>query len=161
NTNKCFTSFTVVDSTAPTFACPAATTNSANASCQAAIPDLVTSLSAADNCTPAGSLGKSQNPAAGTPVGLGTSPITVRVWDTAGNTNTCATSFTVIDTTPPTVACPAATTNSADASCQSTIPNVLGGVIASDNCTAASSLSKSQSPAAGTPVGLGTYPITV
>src|SRR5439155_1462452 len=114
-----------------------------------------------DNCTPSGSLSKSQDPAANTSVGLGTHPITVTVVDAAGNSNTCSTSFTVVDTTPPTVSCPAATTNSANANCEATIPNVLPGVIASDNCTPSGSLSKSQSPTAGTTVGLGTHPITV
>src|SRR5439155_27319961 len=76
-----------------------------------------------------------------------------------GNTSSCTTTFTVTDTTPPTVTCPAATSTSANANCQAAVPNVLATV--SDNCSAANAITLSQSPAAGTLVGTGTYTITV
>src|SRR6185295_1416899 len=117
--------------------------------------------SASDNCSAAGSITLSQSPAAGAPVGLGPHTITVTATDQAGNSATCTTTFTVNDTTPPSVTCPAGTSASADANCQAAIPNVLSGVSASDNCSAAGSITLSQSPAAGTPVGLGPHTITV
>src|SRR5207244_1677792 len=61
------------------------------------------SLTASDNCTAAGSLIKTQSPAAGTLVGLGTTTITVTVKDAANNTSTCTTTFTVQDKTAPVV----------------------------------------------------------
>src|SRR5438093_5492033 len=40
-------------------------------------------------------------------------------------------------------------------------PNVLSGVTVSDNCSSAGSITLTQSPAAGTMVGLGPHTITV
>src|SRR5205814_2185600 len=102
-----------------------------------------------------------QSPAAGTLVGLGAHTITVTATDEAGNSATCATTFTVTDTTVPTVSCPAPTSPSADGGCQAAVPNVLGGVTASDSCSATNGITLCQSPAAGTLVGLGAHTITV
>src|SRR5207245_4635087 len=101
-----------------------------------------------------------QSPTAGTLVGLGAHPITVTATDAAGNSASCTTSFIVADNTPPTVTCPAATTASADATCQGAVPNILSGVTVSDNCSSAGSITLVQSPAAGTMVGLGAHAIT-
>jgi hypothetical protein len=49
----------------------------------------------------------SQSPAAGTLVGLGTTTITVTATDASHNSSSCATTFTVIDNTPPTINAPA------------------------------------------------------
>lgn len=95
---------TVADGIAPTVTAPAATTASANSSCQAPIPDVTAGSSASDNC---GSVTVSQSPAAGTPVGLGTHQITVTATDAAGNSSTATTSVTVSDTTAPVLSCPA------------------------------------------------------
>jgi hypothetical protein len=48
---------------------------------------------------------------------------------------------------------------SADGSCQSTVPDLTGEIAASDNCDA--SLTITQSPAAGTAIGLGTTLVTI
>jgi len=58
-----------------------------------------------------------------------------------------------------TLSCPSPTTASADSNCQAHVPNVLAGVTASGGCGGPVTLS--QSPAAGTLVGLGTTTITV
>src|SRR5439155_904932 len=100
-------------------------------------------------------------PAAGALVGLGTNTVTVTATDAAGNSTTCTTSFVVTDATPPTVVCSAAPGATFDANCQAAVPNVLGVVTVSDNCTATGAITLSQSPAAGTLVGLGTNTITV
>lgn len=72
-------------------------------------------------------------------------------------------SFTVVvnvpDNTSPIVSCPSPTTAAADSNCQARVPNVLAGVTASGGCGGPVTLS--QSPAAGTLVGLGTTTITV
>src|SRR5438067_4896583 len=81
--------------------------------------------------------------------------------DEAGNSATCTTTFTVTDTSVPTVSCPAPTSASADGSCQAVVPNVLGGVTASDSCSGTNGITLVQSPAAGTLVGLGAHTITV
>jgi hypothetical protein len=161
NEGTCSSSFTVRDTTPPVVTCPGDMTANADAQCQARIPNLLAGLTASDNCTPSGSLVKSQDPAAGTVVGLGQYTITARVRDAAGNEGTCSLRFSVLDRTPPVVTCPAGTVTSADARCQARIPDLLGGITASDNCTAVGSLVKSQDPAPGTVVGLGRYTITV
>src|SRR5439155_36850 len=81
--------------------------------------------------------------------------------DEAGNSATCTTTFVVTDNTAPTVICSAVPGASADTNCQAAVPNVLGGVSASDSCSPTNAITLSQSPAAGTLVGLGTNTITV
>src|SRR5204862_117558 len=165
--------------TPPTVTCPAATNANADVNCQAAVPNILSGVTVSDNCSSAGSITLSQSPAAGTLVGLGAHSITVTATDAAGNTSNCTTSFTVTatneagntatcitaatatDATPPTVTCPAPTNASADVNCQAVLPNLLGGVTVSDNCSAPNAITLSQSPAAGTLVGLGAHTITV
>src|SRR5204863_4463880 len=83
------------DNTAPTVICPADSGASADANCQAAVPDVLGGVSVSDNCSAAGAITLSQSPTAGTLVGPGTYTITVTVTDAAGNSATCTTSFTV------------------------------------------------------------------
>ena len=156
NSSTCTTTFTVVDATPPTVNCAPATSANADANCLAAIPNVLGGVTASDNCDT--SLTLSQSPAAGTLVGLGMHTITVTATDDAGNSAACTTTFTVVDATPPTVNCPAGTSANADANCQAAVPNVLGGVTASDNCSA---VTVTQSPAAGTSVGLGDTTVTL
>ncbi|HWW02087.1 MAG TPA: PKD domain-containing protein [Candidatus Acidoferrum sp.] len=156
------TNLTVIvqDTTPPTGSCPGPISASADANCQAAIPNVLSQVVASDNCTDAGSLALTQNPVVGTLVGLGAHPITVTVTDASGNSSTCSVLFTVADTTPPVIlSVPGPTTVSADANCQGAVPNVLPGVVATDNCS--SQLTLTQNPAAGTVVGSGQYTITV
>src|SRR5207249_5280869 len=101
------------------------------------------------------------SPAAGTLLGLGAHTDTVTATDAAGNSATCTTIFTVTDTTAPMVNCSAIPNASADGTCQAAVPNVLSGVTTSDACSAASAITITQSPAAGTLVGLGAHTITV
>src|SRR5205814_1241938 len=48
-----------------------------------------------------------------------------------------------------------------DGNCQAAVPNVLSGVTVNDGCSAAGEITVTQSPAAGTLVGLGAHTITV
>src|SRR5204863_25025 len=102
-----------------------------------------------------------ESPAAGTLTVPVTDALPVSATDAAGNSATCTTSFVVTDNTAPTVTCSATPSAFAGANCQATVPNVLGGVSASDNCSPTNSITLIQSPAAGTLVGLGTNTITV
>jgi len=95
------------------------------------------------------------------PYPLGDTLVLLTATDGEDGASFCRADVTVQDNTPPAVTCPAATSASAGASCKAAIPNVLGGVVASDNCSAVASLTSSQSIAAGSLVGLGTTPIDV
>src|SRR5437762_5429294 len=94
-------------------------------------------------------------------MGMGAHVITVTATDAATNSATCTTTFTVTDDTAPTVSCPAPSSVSAGTNCLAAVPDVLGGVSASDNCSGTNGITLSQSPAAGTLVGLGVHTITV
>src|SRR5204862_5022399 len=100
-------------------------------------------------------------PAAGTLVGLGTHVITVTATDAATNSATWTTICAVTDDTASTVSCPAPSSVSAGTNCLVAVPDVLGGVSASDSCSGTNGITLSQSPAAGTLVGLGVHVITV
>jgi hypothetical protein len=147
--------FTVIDNTPPSLTVPADPSAFANASCQAAIPDVSSSSTASDNC---GAVTITQSPTAGTLVGLGAHTITVKATDAASNHTEKTVTFTVTDNTPPSLTVPADSSAFANASCQALIPNVVSGSTASDNCGA---VTITQSPAAGTVVGLGAHSITV
>lgn len=122
-----------VDTTPPVITCPAGTSASANSNCQAPVPNVVGGVTASDNCTDAGSLTITQNPAAGTLVSVGATTITVTVKDDANNTATCTTTFTVTDATPPTALCKNITVPlDADGNASITAAQVDNG--SSDNC---------------------------
>ncbi len=91
----------------------------------------------------------------------GITTINVRALDNAGNISALTSQVVKIDLTAPTVMCPSASTVSAGASCEANLPNVTANVTASDNLTPTGSLAITQSPAAGTPVGLGSHIVTV
>src|SRR3989449_286347 len=117
-------------------------------------------VSASDGCSPTNQIALIQSPAAGTLVGLGSHTITVTATDEAGNSAICTTSFTVSDNTAPTVSCSAVPSAFADGNCQAAVPDVMGGVSASDGCSPTNQIALIQSPAAGTLVGLGSHTIT-
>ncbi|MEM7391510.1 MAG: HYR domain-containing protein, partial [Verrucomicrobiota bacterium] len=81
-----------------------------------------------DNCGVAGAM---QTPLPGTPIGLGTTVVSVVVSDFAGNTATCMVNVVGIDTNPPAVTCPADVTVECDAD---TSTNATGVATATDNC---------------------------
>ncbi|MGO9246666.1 MAG: PKD domain-containing protein [Verrucomicrobiia bacterium] len=89
--------------------------------------------------------------------------VSLTVRGTGGsNTLTESSLITVVDTTPPTIlACAPAVTVQADGVGRATVPNFTAGVRATDNCTAANALLKTQSPPAGTVVGPGPTTVTI
>jgi uncharacterized delta-60 repeat protein len=160
--STCTATITVVDNTPPSVTCPTSFTVAADANCQGAIPNILGSVIASDNCTPPGSLVKTQSPPAGTILSTGPHTVTVTVTDGSANSSTCSTVVTIADSVPPTITtCPPGRSVPAGAMCQGTVPDVTPEVVASDNCTAPASLVKTQSPAAGTVVPVGSHPITV
>jgi len=147
---------TVNDTTRPNVACPVNQTVSVGADCQALVPDFATGAVAIESCSPV--LIRSQIPTAGTAVGLGSHTVTVSVADEAGNVGTCTVTLTAIDSTAPVGDCPPARTVKA---CTALVPDFTADLAATDNCTPAGALVKTQSPAAGTRVNGGTHVVTL
>ena len=93
---------------------------------------------------------------------VGNHIIGLKVTDPCGASSQTNVLVQVTDTTPPTIlSAPSSLTVSVGANCQGTVPNVLAGVVATDNCTPATQLVLSQSPSAGTLLGPGTYSVNV
>src|SRR5439155_313645 len=161
NSATCTTIFTVTDTSAPTVNCSPIPNASADGNCQATVPNVLSGVTVSDSCSATNAITLSQSPAAGTLVGLGAHTITVTATDEAGNSATCTTIFTVTDTTAPTVNCSPIPNATSDGNCQAVVPDVLGGVTVSDSCSGTNAIALSQSPAAGTLVGLGAHTITV
>jgi len=153
----------IKDFTPPTIiGVPPSFTLAAGADCQARVPDILSNVVATDSCTPADQLVKTQPPAAGTIVGTGNHSILVTVTDSSSNSSTATVSFTVADTAPPAIlSAPSSVKLSADSNCQATVPNVLGSVLVSDNCTPSAQVALVQSPAPGTVLAHGLYTLTI
>ena len=152
---------TVVDTIPPTIlSCASNRTLSAGANCTATLPDLTGEVVATDASGP---VTVTQNPPPGTLLGLGLTNITFTARDSSSNASVCASSLTVVDTTPPFVlACVLELTLGFDTNCQALLPDLTTTdyIIASDNC---SSVSVAQAPPANTamPVGTNTVVLTV
>ncbi len=173
---SCTQTMTVNDVTPPTITPPPDQTASADANCQAAVPDFTQSTTVTDNCACASSdtsdtcqgrerITVTQDPAPGTVVGPGTYTITLTANDGSsnndgqGNTSTAHVTFTVKDTTAPIITCPAnITTNTDPGLCAAAV--VTGTATATDNCdsnpTITGTRSDSQPLVAPYPVGTTT-----
>jgi len=152
----------VQDTMAPTITAPAQIEAAAGVTCQAAVPNVLSLIAVNDNCTAQADLQVSQSPSAGAPVTVGDHPIQVTVTDLAGNVGSATIMLHVVDKTmPEIVSTRGSLTVAAGSDCQAIVPNVLGDVVASDNCTPANQLVLAQSPIPGTSVGKGQHTITV
>lgn len=159
NSTTCTTLLTVVDQTAPVISgVPGPITLSADADCQARVPNVLPSVVASDNCTPANQLRLSQDPAAGTVVGSGQYTITVSAKDAAGNAASATVPLKVVDTTPPIIQAITVNPSVLSPPNHALIP-VTVSVAASDNCDPAP-VSKIVSITANGPTAPGDIQIT-
>jgi uncharacterized repeat protein (TIGR01451 family) len=144
---SCQQTVTVNDTTPPVITAVDSTA-SADANCQAAVPDYSNQVT--DNCACASNdnsqdcvgqhrITTTQDPAAGTLLGPGTYTIHLTANDGssnndgAGNTTTKDVTFTVRDTTPPTITCPPdMTVPTEPGTCSAHV--VTGTATATDNC---------------------------
>jgi uncharacterized repeat protein (TIGR01451 family) len=152
-TESCSQTVTVVDVTPPVITVDAPAPASADASCQAAIPDLTAVAQVSDNCACSGSdqtdscVGREaiavvQSPAAGTLVGLGSHQITLTANDGsdnnggAGNSTSVTVNFVVSDITAPTFTSVPADVTVYTGGGATTCDTVVdpGTALASDNC---------------------------
>ncbi|MBL8863336.1 MAG: HYR domain-containing protein [Planctomycetes bacterium] len=155
NPATCSTTFSVLDTTPPEItSCAPAQSAPAGAGCSAAVPDLTGLVVASDEC---GTVSVTQVPAPGTLVGAGTIEVVLTVTDAAGNPATCSTTFSVLDTTPPEITCPAPLALSAGPGCLAALPDLTSSVGVID----CGPVTLSQSPAAGTLLGLGGTIVTL
>jgi len=153
-------SITINDTVAPSISAPANVTvnTGPNATtCGTVVTDAqLGTANASDN---AGNVSVDRS---GVPSGnvfpVGTTTITYTATDNAGNSNAATQTVTVIDNTAPTLSAPAPTSVNADSTGHATIPDVVAGTTASDNC---GPVTVTQSPLAGTIVGTGTHTITL
>lgn len=136
-TASCTQTITVNDVTPPTIAATNSTA-SADANCQAAVPDFSNTVT--DNCST--NISYTQTPAAGTLEGLGTYTVHITANDNssnnggAGNTSTKDITFTVNDTTPPsfTFVPSSITTSTGPGATTCGVTLDPGTATASDNC---------------------------
>ncbi|MBW7864747.1 MAG: HYR domain-containing protein [Candidatus Hydrogenedentes bacterium] len=158
NTDTCTATLTVQDVTPPEITqCAGDQAVGADALCQGTVPDLTAGVIATDDCV---NVDISQDPAAGTLVGLGDTTVTITAMDNAGNMDTCTATLTVEDTTPPEITvCAPGDGAVADGNCEAMVPDFTGAVAATDNCDIAPVIT--QDPVAGTVVGLGVTAVTI
>lgn len=156
--------------------------------CEAVVPDLTGDVAVADCCAASArgifdcEIRITQSPAAGSPL-TGPTDVTIEVErcftfpdvlaigagsdESCEALGSCTVQLNPVDETPPVIAnCPEDLVLGADADCLGlvpdlTIPDVTTIAIATDNCTAAEDIILTQSPAAGTQIGLGTTVVTV
>lgn len=140
--SQCAAVITAVDQTPPTLSCAPASSAECTGNTSAVVN--VPSATSHDNCGPATVVG----PAGNASYPLGSTPLTFSATDGSGNTATCTTNVTVVDTTPPTIACAAPLTAECTGN-QSAAVNVASPT-ASDVCS---------SVVVTGPAGTSTYPL--
>ncbi len=90
----------------------------------------------------------------------GTYTITYSASDSGGHSTTKTRTVNVVDTTGPAITtCPPPRSANADSSCQAQVPDFTGDAVATDSCGGAVTIT--QSPAAGTVVGVGSTVVTI
>jgi gliding motility-associated-like protein len=143
--------FTVgfIDTIKPTISCPTPITTYLNANCTAAIPNYLSSISWADNCTSNSSLMTfTQSPIPGTPASVN-QVINLTVIDPTGNAKSCGINQLFIDTIKPVLNCPSNQTVYSNSSCSSVLPNYMNIVTDLENCFFTTDVTYSQSPTVG------------
>ncbi|HKG60567.1 MAG TPA: DNA/RNA non-specific endonuclease [Pyrinomonadaceae bacterium] len=153
-------SITVNDTVAPVLNAPAnvsVNTGAGATTCGAVVTEAQLGTATATDNAGSVSIERSGVPA-GNIFPVGTTTITYTATDNAGNSSTATQTVTIIDNTAPTITVPPPTSVNADGTGHATIPNVVVGTTASDNC---GPVTVTQSPLAGTVVGAGTHVITI
>ncbi|MBX7242956.1 MAG: HYR domain-containing protein, partial [Bacteroidia bacterium] len=154
-------SFTVnkVDINPPTIVCPANQTLPLSANCSVTLPDYTLQATASDVCP--GAVVITQSPAAGTILsGQGATTVTLTATDAGNNTATCSFTVNRVDTSPPSLNCPATQSLVLSPNCAAVLPDYTLTVSATDACTGAAAVT--QSPAPGTAYsGIGSMTVTL
>ncbi|MFT3885996.1 MAG: HYR domain-containing protein [Flavobacteriales bacterium] len=156
NSTACSFTVTVADARPPSINCPANITVNAQPGLCGAVVNYTPPIGT-DNCTGAATV-RTSGPESGGVFQLGTTTVTHRVTDAAGNSTACSFTVTVIDAQPPSINCPADITVNAQ-------PGLCGAVvnytppIGTDNCTGAVTV-RTSGPVSGSLFSVGTTTIT-
>lgn len=152
-------SITVNDTVAPTISAPANVsvgTGAGATSCGTVVTDAQLGNATANDNTGSVSVARTGVPS-GNSFPLGTTTVTYTATDGAGNSASATQTVTVFDDTAPELTAPTPTTVTTTTG-QAAVPNVVAGATFSDNC---GPVTVTQSPLAGTMVGVGTHTITL
>lgn len=132
NTSTCTATFDIVDTTPPVLTCPGDLTVTCDPATNGAAFDAwLASATGSDNCgSPV-----ITNDAGPAPTGCGSTTVAWTATDNCGNAVTCGATFTIMDDTPPVLACPSALTLACgDAGNDAAIDAWLASVTATDAC---------------------------
>lgn len=155
NSSTCTFFAVIIDNTDPVVNCPSTFDVAINSSCQYSVPDLSGTVTGTDNCSSFANMTVSQNPVAGgTENGL--TAVLITLTDEQGNTATCITMVTPIDTEAPTITCPSPAPINNGTNCDYTLTNYGSTALVLDNCP---DYSITQSPSPGTVLQTGTNQI--
>ena len=152
NMVTCNFDVTLNDVADPSINCPANLTEIVDNNCEFELPDYTGSATVNDNCMPTMGISISQTPPATTII-MGGGPmqvVTLTADDGNGNMASCDFTLTLNDVTDPIVVCPDNQSVTVNAFCEISLGDYTGSAAATDNCTASSSISISQTPAVGT-----------
>ncbi|AEA44021.1 HYR domain-containing protein [Fluviicola taffensis] len=158
NSTNCSFTLTVIDTITPKVTCIPLDSVYATAACNAAVPNLIPTVSVIEFCTPANSLIFNQTPAAGTIISA-TQNVFVTVTDLSGNVGGCFTHMLLFDTISPQITCPANQTVSTNNGCTYDIGTFTTQATVTDNCSTTFLLN--QSPAIGNSLPVGPHSITI
>ncbi|MHC4442609.1 MAG: HYR domain-containing protein [Planctomycetota bacterium] len=120
-----------MDREPPEITCPPDQTVPADENCEGTVPDLCTLATITDKCDPDPDC--SQDPPAGAKIPLGDTLVTL-IATTAGNTDTCDVTVTVVDITPPEIICAPDHTILGDENREGTVPDLCALATITDNC---------------------------
>ena len=151
NETTCEAKLSIKDSTPPLVTCPPAFSMEAAGDCGAQLSGVAADVTVNDACAPVESLVFSQEPAAGTFLDLGAHIIQIEATDPAGNTGECDVTVTVIDSTPPTLTCPAPFITEPNEGC--TYVGSISEAGATDDCSSDRSITISSDAPGAFPAG--------
>src|SRR6185369_16525878 len=159
NSQSCITQVTIIDTIRPFIVCKSITV-ALDSTGNASITGLDIDVGSADNCTSGDSLAYSAFPNTFTCADIGVNNVTLTVTDSSGNSQSCITQVTIIDTIRPFIVCKSITV-ALDSTGNASITglDIDGG--SADNCTSGDSLAYSAFPNTFTCADIGVNNVTL
>lgn len=142
-----------IDNIDPIITCPSTYDVAINSSCQYPVPDLSPTVTGTDNCSVLSNMTITQNPTIGSTVG-GMTAVLITLMDEQGNSSTCITMMTPLDSEIPLITCPSPAPINNGTNCDYTLTNFASTALVLDNCSGYSII---QTPASGTILQSGEY----